>query len=72
MRDSEICCVTYCIRRDKLEKYTGDNSSNAKYVVMFTGLDNITDPETNSGSMFAIWKRNTTKFRPISEKEDIL
>lgn len=39
---------------------------------MFTGLDNINDPESNSGTLFAIWKRNTTKFRPLSEKEDIL
>ncbi|KAL4470849.1 hypothetical protein ABPG72_016395 [Tetrahymena utriculariae] len=72
LRESELCCVTYCIKRDKLEKYIGENSSNAKYVIMFTGLDNSTDPENNCGSLFAIWKRNTTKFRPLSEKEDIL
>lgn len=48
------------------------NSSSAKYVVMYTGLDNDFDPEINSGSFFSIFRRITTKFRPISEREDLL
>jgi len=66
--------VIYCVRREKLylEDLHSERGTRAKYVVMFTGLDNAIDPECNSGSMFAIWKRVTTKFRPLSEKEDIL
>lgn len=72
LNDSNLCCVMYCIKRNKLVKHAGSDSLNAKYVIMFTGLDNDVDPEMNSGSLFAIWKRVTTKFRPLSEKEDIL
>lgn len=39
---------------------------------MFSGLDNIVDPDINSGSMFGIWRRVTTKCKALSEKEDIL
>lgn len=48
------------------------NLANAKFVVMFSGLDNIIDPENNSGTTFVIWKRVTTKYRPLSERDDIL
>ena len=47
-------------------------TSEEKYVVMYSGLDNNVDPDINSGTLFAIWKRVTTKFRPVSEKEDVL
>jgi len=33
---------------------------------MYSGLDNNVDPDINAGTLFAIWKRVTTKFRPVS------
>ena len=39
---------------------------------MYNALDTIEAPELNCGSMFGIYKRITTKFRPLSEKDDIL
>ena len=63
--------MIYGVRRNKL--YISDSpTSEEKYVVMYSGLDNNVDPDINAGTLFAIWKRVTTKFRPVSLKEDIL